>query len=48
MAARGRRQTFPEVNRAEWFDIEAARTKLLSSHVELLDRFLAIVDGTGR
>ena len=39
----GRRQSFPEVDRAEWFDIESARTKMLSGQVELLDRLLAIV-----
>lgn len=39
----GRRQYFPEVDRAEWFDVEFARTKLLSGQVELLDRLLAIV-----
>jgi predicted NUDIX family NTP pyrophosphohydrolase len=39
----GRRQSFPEVDRAEWFDIEFARTKLLSGQVELLDRLSAIV-----
>ena len=38
----GRRQTFPEVDRAEWFDIEFARTKILSGQMELLDRLLAI------
>jgi predicted NUDIX family NTP pyrophosphohydrolase len=38
----GRRQSFPEVDRAEWFKIELARTKLLSAQVELLDRLLAI------
>src|SRR5437763_2918801 len=38
----GRRQNFPEVDRAEWFDIEFARTKMLSGQVELLDRLLAI------
>jgi predicted NUDIX family NTP pyrophosphohydrolase len=37
-----RRQSFPEVDRAEWFDIEFARTKMLSAQVELLDRLLAI------
>jgi predicted NUDIX family NTP pyrophosphohydrolase len=25
----GRRQSFPEVDRAEWFDIDFARTKML-------------------
>ena len=38
----GRRQSFPEVDRAEWFDIEFARTKMLSGQMELLDRLLAI------
>jgi len=38
----GRRQSFPEVDRADWFDIEFARTKMLSAQVELLDRLLAI------
>src|SRR4030095_9776062 len=38
----GRRQSFPEVDRAEWFDIEFARTKMLPAQVELLDRLLAI------
>src|SRR3954465_11126834 len=38
----GRQQSFPEVDRAEWFDIEFARTKMLSAQVELLVRLLAI------
>jgi predicted NUDIX family NTP pyrophosphohydrolase len=38
----GRRQSFPEVDRAEWFDVEFARTKMLSAQVELLDRILAV------
>jgi predicted NUDIX family NTP pyrophosphohydrolase len=38
----GRRQSFPEVDRAEWFDVEFARTKMLSAQVELLDRLLAL------
>jgi predicted NUDIX family NTP pyrophosphohydrolase len=38
----GQRQSFPEVDPAEWFDIEFARTKMLSGQVELLDRLLAI------
>jgi predicted NUDIX family NTP pyrophosphohydrolase len=43
----GRRQSFPEVDRAEWFNIDSARQKMLSAQVELLDRLLAIaaVDG---
>ena len=42
----GRRQSFTEVDRAEWFNIESARQKLLSAQAELLDGLLAIVDGT--
>jgi predicted NUDIX family NTP pyrophosphohydrolase len=45
----GRRQGFPEVDRAEWFSIEFARTKMLSGQVELLDRLLAIaVESAGK
>jgi predicted NUDIX family NTP pyrophosphohydrolase len=34
----GRLQRFPEVDRAEWFDLEAARLKVLSGQIELIDR----------
>lgn len=34
----GRIQTFPEVDRAEWFDLETARLKILSGQIELIDR----------
>jgi predicted NUDIX family NTP pyrophosphohydrolase len=44
----GRRQSFPEVDRAEWFDIETARAKLLSGQVDLLDRLLAIMVSASR
>jgi len=37
----GRRQEFPEVDRAGWFDLDSAREKLLSAQGELLDRLLA-------
>jgi predicted NUDIX family NTP pyrophosphohydrolase len=43
----GRRQSFPEVDRAEWFNINSARQKMLSAQVELLDRLLAIVAAEG-
>jgi predicted NUDIX family NTP pyrophosphohydrolase len=33
----GRTQAFPEVDRAGWFDVEAARTKLVRGQVALLD-----------
>ena len=34
----GRRQSFPEVDRAEWFDLARAREKILASQQPLLDR----------
>ena len=36
----GRQAEFPEIDRAEWFDLEAAREKLVSAQAELLDRLL--------
>ncbi len=36
----GRQREYPEVDRAEWFGIEAAREKILPAQVELLDRLL--------
>jgi predicted NUDIX family NTP pyrophosphohydrolase len=37
----GRRQEFPEVDRAEWFGLDAARERLLPAQVEFLDRLAA-------
>jgi predicted NUDIX family NTP pyrophosphohydrolase len=34
----GRSQDFPEVDRAEWFGLDAARAKLLAAQVPFLDR----------
>ena len=34
----GRVQSFPEVDRAAWFDSEAAKTKILAAQFELIDR----------
>ena len=36
----GRQQDFPEVDRADWFGIEAAREKILPAQIELLERLL--------
>jgi predicted NUDIX family NTP pyrophosphohydrolase len=36
----GRETEFPEVDRAEWFELEAARRKLLPAQGEFLDRLL--------
>ena len=34
----GRRQEFPEIDRAEWFSVEDARAKLNPAQAEFLDR----------
>lgn len=34
----GKLQEFPEIDRAEWFPLEAARRKILKGQAELLDR----------
>jgi predicted NUDIX family NTP pyrophosphohydrolase len=36
----GREREFPEVDRAEWFDPERAREKILPAQGELIDRLL--------
>jgi predicted NUDIX family NTP pyrophosphohydrolase len=33
-----RLKPFREIDRAEWFDLEAARSKILSGKIELIDR----------
>lgn len=43
----GRMQTYPEVDRAEWFTVAAARQKLLQGQVEFLDRLLERLRSTG-
>jgi predicted NUDIX family NTP pyrophosphohydrolase len=40
----GKQQEFPEVDRAEWFNLEAAREKILPAQAELLDRLLERLD----
>lgn len=39
----GRFQTFPEVDRAEWFPIVAARRKILEGQVALLDQLVSTI-----
>jgi predicted NUDIX family NTP pyrophosphohydrolase len=34
----GRRQSFPEIDRAEWFPLARAREKLIEAQVAFLDR----------
>jgi predicted NUDIX family NTP pyrophosphohydrolase len=41
----GRRQAFPEVDRAAWFGLEIAATKLLSAQVEFLERLAKALHG---
>jgi predicted NUDIX family NTP pyrophosphohydrolase len=40
----GRQVEFPEVDRAEFFDLEAARRKLNPAQVELIDRLEQLAD----
>jgi predicted NUDIX family NTP pyrophosphohydrolase len=44
----GTRQAFPEVDRAEWFDLETARRKILEGQKTLLERLEAEVSRGGR
>jgi predicted NUDIX family NTP pyrophosphohydrolase len=41
----GRRAQFPEVDRAEWFMAERARTKLTKGQLPVIDAFLAQIGG---
>ncbi|HEU4658101.1 MAG TPA: NUDIX domain-containing protein [Capillimicrobium sp.] len=43
----GQERTFPEVDRAGWFALEAAHEKLLEAQRPLLDRLVAALDGDG-
>lgn len=40
----GKRQEFPEVDRAGWFEPEAARAKINPAQADFLDRLLAVPD----
>jgi predicted NUDIX family NTP pyrophosphohydrolase len=39
----GRRQAFPEVDGAAWFDVETARLKILPAQVALIDRLVDVL-----
>ena len=43
----GRLEQFPEIDRAAWLSLEPARTKLISSQGELLDRLVQRLAGPG-
>jgi len=38
-----RRQLFPEVDRADWFELAAARVKIFANQLPFLDRLTALV-----
>ncbi|WP_299451801.1 NUDIX domain-containing protein [uncultured Pigmentiphaga sp.] len=40
----GRMQSFPEVDRADWFDLETAREKILEAQRPLLERLQELPD----
>jgi len=40
----GRRQQFPEIDRADWFGLDDARTKLNPAQSELVDRLAALLE----
>jgi predicted NUDIX family NTP pyrophosphohydrolase len=44
----GEEQEFPEVDRAEWFDLETAREKIIPAQAELLDRLVERLGPGGR
>lgn len=39
----GRTQAFPEIDRAQWFDLEIARRKIVAAQAEFLDRLVALL-----
>jgi predicted NUDIX family NTP pyrophosphohydrolase len=39
----GRRQSFPELDRAAWLDLAEAQTKILKGQAIFLDRLLAVI-----
>jgi predicted NUDIX family NTP pyrophosphohydrolase len=44
----GKMQVFPEIDRAEWFDLTAAHAKILEGQRPLLDRLAELVGPSGR
>jgi predicted NUDIX family NTP pyrophosphohydrolase len=39
----GRQQSFPELDRAAWFDVPTARQRILKGQSVFLDRFVEVV-----
>lgn len=44
----GRQLVFPEVDRCAWFDLEAARDRILPAQRDFLDRLEAVASGADR
>lgn len=44
----GRMQSFPEIDRAGWFDLPSARAKILEGQRPFLDRLAGLVNQFGR
>jgi predicted NUDIX family NTP pyrophosphohydrolase len=44
----GKMQAFPEIDRAEWFDLAAAQKKIIDGQQPLLDRLAELVGPSGR
>ena len=42
----GQRRSFPEVDRAGWFALDVARTKIIAAQAELLDRLATALGGS--
>jgi predicted NUDIX family NTP pyrophosphohydrolase len=42
----GKTEAFPEVDRAEWFDLNAAKEKLLLAQTEFIDRLASALGET--
>ena len=40
----GEIQTFPELDRVEWFDLDTARPKIVTAQREFLDRLVALTE----
>jgi predicted NUDIX family NTP pyrophosphohydrolase len=43
----GRMQSFPEIDRAEWFDLPAGHAKILDSQRQLVDQLAELVNRPG-
>jgi predicted NUDIX family NTP pyrophosphohydrolase len=44
----GKLQSFPEIDRAEWFELPAAHVRILDSQRSLIDRLVELVDRAAR